>query len=129
MEKDRNSINTEVPTKEIDHFVKLLKNRKCFEGIILQKIDNITCVGNKRVNSTNYKYVCVVRRGNIFTYFARISKKNSSKKHFIHWYASFSCVLEAAKAVDKKLLEHGLLPVNFNFKPKLKEEQTENQAA
>lgn len=117
MEKGRHSINTEVPTKEINHFLKLLKNRKCFEGLILQKIDNISPVGNIRIKYTNYKYVSVVRKGNIFTYFAYISLKITKTKK-LRWWQSFSDVLVAAKAVDRKLLENGLPPVNFNYKLK-----------
>lgn len=120
MQKERNSINTRVPTKEIDDFEKFLKRRKSFEDISLQQIPNISYVGNIRVNSTNYKYVSIVRRGNVFTYFARISKR-VNKKTLFRWHGSFSSVVEAAKAVDKKLLEHGFKPINFNFKSKQKE--------
>ncbi len=120
MQKDRNSINTKVPTKDLDDYEKFLKKRKSFEDVELQKIPNISYVGNVRVNSTNYKYVSIVRRGNVFTYFARISKR-VNKQNLFRWHGSFSNVVEAAKAVDTKLLENGFPSVNFKFKLKPKE--------
>ena len=128
MIKDRNCTNTRVPTQEIQAFEKFLKRRKSFEDIPLQEIKNISCMGNIRVNVTNYKCVFVIKRGNVFTYLAYIRKKNSERK-IIKWCCSFSDVLAAAKAVDKKLLEHGFASVNFNFKAKLKDQKTEIIAA
>ncbi len=115
MIKDRNSVNTTVPTQEIQNFEKLLKRRKSFEDLELEEIKEISCIGNIKVNDTNYKHVFVVKKGNVFTYLACIRKKNIPKQP-LKWCRSFSNVLDAAKAVDKKLLEHGFPPVNFNFK-------------
>jgi hypothetical protein len=120
MIKDRNCTNTCVPTQKIQAFEKFLKRRKSFEDITLQEIKNISCVGIRRVKATNYKGVFVIKRGNVFTYLASIKRKKP-KNELLKWYCSFSDVLVAAKAVDKKLLEHGLAPVNFNFKPKPKD--------
>lgn len=128
MIKDRNSVNTIVPTQEIQAFEKFLKKRKSFEDIPLQEIKNISCVGIRRLKATNYKCVFVIKRGNVFTYLAFIKKKKS-KNEFLKWYCSFSDVLVAAKAVDKKLLEHGFAPVNFNFKAKLKDQKAKIIAA
>lgn len=130
MIKDRNCINTSVPTQKIEDFEKFLKKRKSFEDINLVEIKNISCVGNKRVTPTNYKYVFIIKKGNLFTYLASIRKKVSKRNSLnLKWCCSFSNVLVAAKAVDRKLLEYGFKPVNFNFKLKQKEEKIKKISA
>ncbi len=128
MIKNRYSTETKVPTEKIQAFEKFLKRRKSFEDIELEEIKNISCMGNVKIKATNYNHVSVVKRGNIFTYFAFI-KKQKNKNKTIKWCCSFSNVIIAAKAVDKKLLEHGFAPVNFNFKLKPKDQKTKIIAA
>lgn len=61
---------------------------------------------------TKYKYVYKYMVGGK----SIIYKTQIKKKGFCNWYNFFEDIEMAAKAVDKKLLELGLQPVNGKFK-------------
>lgn len=109
---------SEEEISEISKFKDILTNdvEEIFKDKNLYRKSNFT-----KIKETEYTHVSFVTYRGMQTYCAEIPGTEFKK------YGPDCKIL--AKDVDKKLLELKLPAVNFKFKPKLKEEQTENQSA
>jgi hypothetical protein len=72
---------------------------------ILTEITQLRGKMMKRISPTRYKYVYIVSYNGVLTYRAELPK--------LHFAKTFAIARDAALAIDKKLLENNIDPVNI----------------